>query len=160
FRALDRDHLKKLKKTCLERGLDIACIGINNNFGSPPQDQEKELHKVRQGIDTALVLGVPVVRLFAGGVSPGDTREPVWKRTVEGLKRSADYGEMMGVVVGVQNHNHNNVTSTGENTARLLQEVNHPWCSHILDTGQYVGSPGAGGPKVPARAEVYQSIER
>jgi sugar phosphate isomerase/epimerase len=160
FRSLERDHLKKLKKSCLGRGLDIACIGINNNFGSPPQDQEKELHKVREGIDTAQSLGAPVVRLFAGSVSQGEAREAVWKRTVEGLKRASDYGEMMGVVIGVQNHNHNNVTSTGEDTARLLREVNHPWCSHILDTGQYVGSPGAGGPKVPARAEVYQSIEQ
>jgi sugar phosphate isomerase/epimerase len=162
FRSLDKAHLKKLKKTCLERGLDIACIGINNNFGSPPQDQDKELQKVRQGIDTALLLGAPVVRLFAGGVSAGDSREVVWKRTVEGLKRSSEYAAKVGVVIGLQNHNHNNITSTGEDTARLLKEVDHPWCSHILDTGQYVGSPGAGGDNSgqPARAEAYRSIER
>ena len=162
FSSLDKDHLKKLKKTCLERGLDITCIGISNNFGMPPKEQEKELQKIREGIDTALLLGAPVVRLFGGYVAKGDTKEAVWKRTVEGLKRSSEYGEKTGVVIGVQNHNHNNILSTGEDTARLLKEVDHPWCSHILDTGQYVGSPGASGeePKDAATDEAYKSMER
>jgi sugar phosphate isomerase/epimerase len=162
FRSLDREHLKHLKKTCQARGLDIACIGINNNFGVAPSEQEGELKKVREGLEVAQFLGAPVVRLFAGYVRKGDSREAVFKRTVEGLKRASDYGEMMGVVIGVQNHNHNNITSSGEDLARLLKEVNHPWCLHILDTGQYVGSPGAGGEgtKEPARDEAYKSIER
>jgi sugar phosphate isomerase/epimerase len=78
------------------------------------------------------------------------------------LHRAADYVEKVGVMVGLQNHNHNNVTRTGEDVARLLKEVGHPWCSHILDTGQYLGSPGAGGARAndPRRYNVYQSIER
>ena len=51
----------------------------------------------------------------------------------------------MGVVVGLQNHNHNNIAATGDDVVRLLEDVNHPWCKHILDTGQYLGSPGAAG---------------
>src|SRR5207302_5943710 len=66
------------------------------------------------------------------------------------------------VVVGLQNHNHNNIISTGEDVARLLKEVDHPWCAHILDTGQYLGSKGAGGakPDDPSTHDVYKSIER
>ncbi len=64
--------------------------------------------------------------------------------------------------IGLQNHNHTNITSTGEDVLRLLKEVDHPWCTHILDTGQYLGSRGAGG---FAEADldkhnVYQSIEK
>jgi sugar phosphate isomerase/epimerase len=68
----------------------------------------------------------------------------------------------VGVVVGLQNHNHNNITSTGEDVVRLLKEVDHPWCSHILDTGQYLGSLGASGaqPEDPRKHDVYKSIER
>jgi len=162
FRSLEGDHLKKVKKLCLERGLTIACVGINNDFGRPSREQEAVLQQIRTGIDTAQLLGAPVVRVFAGYVRKDDSREAVWKRTVEGLKRAADYAEKAGVVAAVQNHNHNNLTRTGEDVVRLLKEVDRPWCSHMLDTGQYLGSPGAGGAQAndAHTYDVYQSIER
>ena len=44
----------------------------------------------------------------------------------------------------------------------LLKDVGHPWCSHVLDTGQYLGSPGAAGagPDDARRYDLYQSIAR
>ena len=91
----------------------------------------------------------------------GQTRAAVWKRTVEGLRQAATYGEKAGVVVGLQNHNHNNITSTGDDVLKLLKDVDHPWCSHILDTGQYLGSRGASGAtdEDPRKYDVYKSIE-
>jgi sugar phosphate isomerase/epimerase len=162
LRSLESGHLKKIKRACLQRGLSIACIGVNNNFGRPAQEQEAVRAQIRQGIEAAGVLGAPVVRLFAGYVGPGQERQAVWQRSVEGLKWAAEQGKKAGVVVGLQNHNHNNVTGTGDDVVRLLREVDHPWCSHILDTGQYLGSPGAAGagPEDSARHNVYQSIER
>jgi hypothetical protein len=107
-------------------------------------------------------LGARVLRLFAGWVRGGQTRENVWKCSVEGLRRAAEEGEKAGVVIGLQNHNHHNITATGDDVVRLLHEVDHPWCRHILDTGQYLGSPGAGGaqPEDPRRHDVYRSIAR
>jgi len=86
-------------------------------------------------IDTAQFLGAPVVRVFAGYVRPKDTREAVWRRTVEGLKRTADYAEQAGIVAAVQNHNHNNVTRTGDDVVRLLREVGHPVDGRLLGRG-------------------------
>jgi sugar phosphate isomerase/epimerase len=161
--SLEKEHLKTIKKVCLQHGLTIACVGISNNFGRPAAEQEQVQQQIRLGIDTAQYLGSPVVRLFAGYVAKGDSREAVWKRTVEGLKRASDYAAKAGVVAALQNHNHNNVAATGDDVVRLLKEVNHPWCSHILDTGQYLGSRGASGAAAAtdvAKHDVYQSIER
>ena len=157
--SLQKDHLKKIKKTCLERGLTIACLGVSNDFGRTPAEQQDML--VREGIDTAQFLGVPLVRLFAGNVRSGLKKEDVWKRSVEGLKKGAEYGEKAGVVVGLQNHNHTGICSTGEDMVRLLKDVDHPWCAHILDTGQYLGSLGASGATAddPKKHDVYKSIE-
>ncbi len=158
--ALDHDHLRKIKRACVQHGLTIACIGVSNDFGRPATEQEMVQRQVRQGIDTAQFLGAPLVRLFAGRVGSGDNREAVWRRTVAGLRRAAEYGERAGVVVGLQNHNHGNIAATGEDIIRLLKDVDHPWCTHILDTGQYLGSRGASGarPGDPERYDVYQSI--
>jgi sugar phosphate isomerase/epimerase len=162
FHSLARDHLRKIKKACLERGLTLACIGVNNDFGRPPEQQEAAQQQIREGMDAAQFLGAPVVRLFAGSVRDAQDREVVWRRCVDGLKRAADYAEKLGVMAALQNHNHKNVASTGEDVVRLLNEVNHPWCSHILDTGQYLGSLGASGakPDDPRRHDLYKSIER
>jgi sugar phosphate isomerase/epimerase len=162
FASMEKDHLKKIKKACLERGLTIACVGVSNDFGRRAEDQEAIQKQVREGIDAAQFLGAPLVRLFAGNVRGDDAREAVWKRVVEGLKQAATYGEKTGVVVGLQNHNHTNIASTGEDIARLLKDVDHPWCSHILDTGQYLGSLGASGaqPEDPKKYDVYKSIEK
>jgi sugar phosphate isomerase/epimerase len=160
--SLEKDHLKKIKKTCLERGLSIACLGVSNDFGRAAEDQDAVHKQVREGIDTAQFLGAPVVRLFAGYVRTGHTKDAVWKRTVEGLKRAAAYGEKAGVMVALQNHNHTNIAGTGEDVARLLKDVDHPWCAHILDTGQYLGSPGASGAQAgdDRKHDVYKSIEK
>ena len=162
FRSLDRGHLRQVKKRCLERGLSVACLGLNNDFGRLPGEQPAVQQAIRQGIDAAQFLGAALVRLFAGFVHPGDTREAVWQRTVEGLRRAADHGERAGVVVGVQNHNHQGITQTGDDVLRLLRDVGHPWCSHILDTGQFLGSRGASGarPDDPARYDLYRSLEQ
>jgi sugar phosphate isomerase/epimerase len=162
FQSLEPEHLKKIKRTCLERGLGIACVGVSNNFGRPAQEQDADRVQIRRGVEVASALGAPVVRLFAGFLGQGQTRQAVWQRTVAGLKWAAELGEKAGVVIGLQNHNHNNVTRTGDDVVRLLKEVDHPWCSHILDTGQYLGSLGASGarPEDPAKYNVYQSIER
>ena len=81
---------------------------------------------------------------------------------MEGLKQAGDYAEKAGVMIGLQNHNHTNIAGTGEDVARLLKDVSHPWCEHILDTGQYLGSLGASGAQAdePRRFDVYKSIER
>ena len=50
-----------------------------------------------------------------------------------------------GVAVGLHNHNHGCVTRTGDDVVRILNQVDHPGFTHILDTGQYAGSPGASG---------------
>ena len=162
FRSLEREHLKRIKKACLEHGLTIACLGVNNDFGRPPEEQDNIQRQIQQGLDTAQFLGTPVVRLFAGSVPTGQRREAVWKRCIDGLKRAADYAEKVGVMAALQNHNHNNVASTGEDVVRLLTAVDHPWCSHMLDTGQYLGSPGASGakPEDARRHDVYKSIKR
>jgi sugar phosphate isomerase/epimerase len=162
LRSLDREHLRKVKRACVERGLGIACLGVSNDFGWPPEEQEAVHQRVRQGIEAAQFLGAPVLRLFAGSAGAGQTREAVWGRAVAGLRRAAEEAERAGVLVGLQNHDHGNVAATGEDVTRLLRAVGHTWCRHVLDTGQYLGSPGASGtrPEDPGRYDVYRSIAR
>jgi hypothetical protein len=96
FQSLEREHLNKIKKTCLERGLSIACLGVSNDFGRPADERGAVQQRVRQGIDTAQFLGASLVRPFAGSLKFRETREVVWMRAVDGLRQSAVYGEKVG----------------------------------------------------------------
>lgn len=136
FVSFNKDYLWQIKQACIKRGLSIACLSIPNNFARPPQELPREMEKTKQMIRAAAFLGAPLVRVFAGWHENRDA--DTWKRVVDCLRQAAQYGQDHGVVVGLQNHNHNGVAAVGADVLRLLNEVAHPNLSHVLDTGQYL----------------------
>jgi sugar phosphate isomerase/epimerase len=154
------ETLRAVKMKCLRKGLPIGYIGISNNFGRPVAEHPEQVALIKKWIDVAAYLSVPLVRVFAAYV-PKDCadEEALWPPMIHGMKEVAAHGYEKGVVVGLQNHNHGNVTRTGDDVLRLLRGVDHPYFSHILDTGQYAGSPGASG-HGDARYDCYRSMEQ
>ena len=163
FASTDPDYLREIKRQCMKHGLPIGYLGISNSFGKPEAELPEEVDLVKEWIDVAAFMGIPLVRIFAAYLPPGvEDEAPFWPPMIRCMKEVAVYGAEKGVMVGLQNHNHNNLTHTGEEVLRILREVNHPYFSHILDTGQYVGSPGASGQrgKPDPRYDFYGSIEQ
>ena len=145
FASTEEDYLRALRMQALKRGLALSYIGVSSNFGKPQNELAEEVATAKQWIDTAAFMGIPLVRVFAAWVPPGDTEETVWARMMPCLQEVAAHGQSKGVVVGLHNHNHGCVTRTGKDVRRIIDGVDNPYFSHILDTGQYVGSPGASG---------------
>ncbi len=143
FASTDRDYLEEIKMACLERGLHMCYIGVSNNFGALGGELRDQIDNMKKWIDVAAVMGIPMVRSFGAWVPDDEDEESVWPRLVESTKEVAEHGASKGVVVGLHNHNHGCIPATGDQVIRLLDEVDHPYYSHILDTGQYRGSPGA-----------------
>ncbi|MBC7234767.1 MAG: TIM barrel protein [Chloroflexi bacterium] len=145
FASTAPEYLRKIRMQALKRGLALSYIGISNNFGKPQEQLEAEVRMVKDWIDVAAYMGIPLVRIFAAWIPEGEPEEAVWARMMPCLKEVAAYGQEKGVVVGLHNHNHGCVTRTSREVLRILREVDNPYFSHILDTGQYIGSPGASG---------------
>lgn len=145
FASTEDAYLRRIRMLALKRGLALSYIGVSSNFGKPAEQLEAEVATAKKWIGVAAQMGIPLVRVFAAWVPEGDTTEAVWARMIPCLKQVAEYGQQQGVVVGLHNHNHGCVTRTGKDVIRILDEVDNPYFSHILDTGQYVGSPGASG---------------
>jgi sugar phosphate isomerase/epimerase len=150
-----------LKERCIRHGLAIACLSIPNNFGKPADQLADEVAMTKRWIDRALLLGAPQVRVFAGTPNAREPREVTWQRCSAALKEVADYGHAQGVLVALQNHNHGALTETGDDVLRFLEEA-APHLSHVWDTGQYVGSPGASGANAEAGAQevLYRSLQQ
>lgn len=145
FASTEPAYLRRIRMQALKRGLALSYIGVSTNFGKPPEQLEAEVATAKKWIGVAAQMGIPLVRVFAAWVPQGEAAEAVWARMIPCLKEVAAYGQQQGVVVGLHNHNHGCVTRTGKDVIRILNEVDTPYFSHILDTGQYVGSPGASG---------------
>jgi sugar phosphate isomerase/epimerase len=160
FPDTEVETLRALKKRCLQAGLPIGYLGISNDFGKPEAGHPEQVTLIKKWIDVAAFLGVPLVRIFAAYVPKGCTDEAaLWPPMIRAMKEVAAYGHEKAVVVGLQNHNHGNVTRTGDDVLRILRGVDHPSFAHILDTGQYAGSPGASGPQ-ESGYDCYRSMEQ
>ena len=146
FESTDLGYLRELKMTLMKLGLPLGYIGISNDFGRPVDKHPEQITLIKKWIDVADFMSCPLVRVF-GAYVPDDCNdeEVFWVPMIAGFQEVAEYGYEKGILVGLQNHNHNNVTRTGDDVLRALRETNRPYFTHILDTGQYAGSPGASG---------------
>ncbi|NLD44142.1 MAG: sugar phosphate isomerase/epimerase [Chloroflexi bacterium] len=138
-------YLRNIRWLAMKRGLALSYIGVSNDFGKAEAALDEEVAKAKGWIDVASFMGIPLVRVFAAWIHDDEPRDAVWARMIPRLRELAEYGEEKGVWIGLHNHNHGCVTATGPDVLRILKEVDHPYFTHILDCGQYVGSPGASG---------------
>ena len=163
FESTDVTYLRELKMNLMRKGLPLGYIGVSNNFGKPVAEHPEQIALIKQWIDVAAFMSCPIVRVFAAYV-PTDCKdeETLWSPMIEGFKEVAEYGYELGILIGLQNHNHNNVTRDGDAVLRALNETDHPYFTHILDTGQYAGSPGASGHRGSPHLDYdcYASIEK
>ncbi len=161
FASTEPDYLRDIRLRCLKRGLAISYIGVSNNFGKPQEELPDVVQDVKDWVDIADFMGIPMVRVFAAWVPEGETEERVWERLMPCMEEVAAYGQHKGVVLGLHNHNHGCITGTGKEVLRILDGVDNPYLSHILDTGQYLGSPGSSGQrgKEDPALNFYGSIE-
>ena len=143
FASTDREYLEDVRMACLKNGLHMCYIGVSNNFGMTCDEQQAQIDNMKKWIDVAATMGIQMVRSFGGWIPEGETEQTVWPRIVSATKEVSSYGASKGVMVGLHNHNHGCAPATGEQVLRILDEVDNPYYTHILDTGQYRGSPGA-----------------
>jgi sugar phosphate isomerase/epimerase len=146
FESTDIDYLRTVKKDLMKKGLPLGYIGISNDFGCPIEEHPEQIALIKKWIDVADFMSCPLVRVFGAYIPEGcEDEEALWSPMIAGFQEVTDYGYEKGIFVGLQNHNHNNVTRTGDDLLRALRETDRPYFTHILDTGQYAGSPGASG---------------
>tara|TARA_B100000029_G_scaffold389840_1_gene386418 strand:- start:122513 stop:123349 length:837 start_codon:yes stop_codon:yes gene_type:complete len=154
-------YLQKVRRHCLKRGLAISYLGISNDFGKCDEEIPEEIDMVKHWIDVAAKLHIPMVRIFAAWERDDTPKDITWSRMIDSISKVVEHADNQGIAVGLHNHNHGCVTRTGDDVLQILKQINKTNFTHILDTGQYAGSPGASGAKgKPDPAyDFYGSIE-
>ncbi len=128
------DGLKQTRRDLEALGIVISDLGASARMHEKdPAVRAAQLDEGRRFIDLAHALGVPYVRMFGDKLPPGETREDVIKRVVEGFQQMAAHAKSAGVVVLIESHGdftHSSdleaiLTGVGSSSFALLWDAHH-----------------------------------
>lgn len=162
LKSYEPDYLQELAHQVESRGIRFGYCGLIVDFKAPVSSIKDEIDRAKKLIDAVPHLGITSVRIPGNGVVGDQTVESTFSAVRNKFEQVCEYAEHAGVTVLLHNHNHGSTPSTGAQVIRMLDEIESPALSYVLDTGQFQGSPGAGGQGSSqggsARPDLYESI--
>lgn len=117
----DLKAAKIVAQATRDAGLEVACYGSYYRLA----DDRPTNPDVQAVLDSALALGAPMIRVWAGIKGSDLATEDDWKRVVEKALAAADLFHKHGVKL-VYEYHRNTLTDTIASTQRLLTETAHP----------------------------------
>lgn len=150
-------YLRSLKRIAHERALPMVAMSTHQGFVSPDKDKrEKNMQVTIQSLERAYELGIAHIRVNSGtwgtlnfndlmkarGIEPpleGYTTEDAFGWVIDAYGKLVDEAAKRGVVMGLENHW--GLGTTPEGVLRVVNEVNSPWLSVTLDTGNFLEDP-------------------
>lgn len=102
-----------------DAGLEVAAYGSYYRVG------EMESPAFESVLETAVALGAPTIRVWAGRRGSADADAQYRAAVIRDSRRIADLAGEAGVTVSYEYHR-NTLTDTRASVHRLLTEVNHP----------------------------------
>lgn len=133
----DGTYLRQLRNRAYRNGVTISGTAVRNNFCLPPgPEKTRWIEHVKAWIDHAAELFAPHIRIFAGDLPDGASKESGITWVAEGVKAVLDRAEERGIMIGLENHG--GITARAEDLLAICDEVGeHPWFGVNLDTGNY-----------------------
>jgi sugar phosphate isomerase/epimerase len=132
---LTPEYLVSIKSLCFRLGLDVSGTAIGNDFCLPPgPDRDEQLALTKRWIDNSVLLGAPVIRIFAGkqrSLSFDEAKRLV----IEGIESSCQLAGERGVHLALENHG--GLTAKADDMLDLVRAVKSPWFGVNLDTGNF-----------------------
>ncbi len=101
---LSGSRLDTTKKDLSALGIVVSDLGASAAMHETGAAREKALDEGRRFIDLAHAMGVQYVRMFGDKLPPGEPREAVIARVIEGFQQMAAHGKPAGVTVLMESH--------------------------------------------------------
>lgn len=117
----DSSFLRDVKQMSEDNQIKICCIATSCVFANP-QSSDENIIRAKQTIDLAVELGVPVIRVFGGGIPEGISREKGFDSVVSSLTKLSDYTGSHEVTVCVETHDD---WCDPAEVAKVMRSVSH-----------------------------------
>ena len=138
FRSLEKVYLEELRAAVAQAGgaiVNIAVDGEHSPYAADGAERERAIAFCKQWIDAAVAIGSPSVRT---NIPQAKDSKPDLERTVESLKRVAEYGAAKSIVVHLENDN--SVSEDPFFLVKLIEKVNSEWLHALPDFGNSVAA--------------------
>ena len=126
FASTEPHYLASVSACAARHGVELLSLGVKVDFSIVPTAATvcEEVARAEDWIDAAAALGVPLLRLPGNGAQPTEaSRAATLRLVVEKMRAVVQYGATRGVAVGLHNHNHGAVPSTGDEVLLVLDAV-------------------------------------
>ena len=135
--GMSADEIRAVGRACREAGVEIASLLAwykeRGNLISPdPRERARRERETVRALEIAEILGVEVILLHPGRLTPQDRYQVAFDRLVGTLKELAVEAGRRGVVIGLENVWNQFLQSPAEMRA-LLDEVGSPWVRSYFD---------------------------
>jgi sugar phosphate isomerase/epimerase len=131
FPSLNKTYLEGLRAVVAQAGgaiVNIAVDGEHSPYAADSAERERAVTFSKQWIDTAAAIGSPSVRT---NIPQAKDSKPDVERTVESLKRVAEYGAAKNVVVNLENDNA--VSEDPFFLVKVVEKVKSEWLHALPD---------------------------
>jgi 3-dehydroshikimate dehydratase len=115
----DVAQARRVRRMTADAGLTVAAYGSYYRVG------HGEPVPFEAVVESALALGAPAIRVWAGKVGSAQADAAYWARVVEDSRAIGDLAQQAGLVVAYEYHA-NTLTDTNASALRLLETVAHP----------------------------------
>lgn len=115
----DIDCAKDTRKMTEDAGLAVTSYGSYYRVG------HEEPLPFDAVLETAVYLGAPIVRVWAGKQNAEESNATYWQRVIEDTRSIASLTSRVGKKIAFEYHN-NTLTNTLASTLKLIKTVNHP----------------------------------
>jgi len=150
----EREEVKSVSGLIRELGLSVSAYDVGNDFGQKDRSAfQGALDEVKRGVDVALMLGAPCVRVFGAEQKEGVSGQEAFDLMIEGLSAGADYARSQGVKLALENHGE--LYGTGSQLHEIVQRVGSPYLGVNFDVGNFVT---AGDDANSAIDKVYKHV--
>lgn len=135
----DADYFHQLRRHAFRLGLDVSGTAVGNDFGFPEgAERAKQIESVKTWVDRAVMMGAPVIRIFAGHQKPETNEAEAHRLMVSAMEECCDYAGSRGIHLALENHG--GPTATPAGLLSLVNDVQSPWIGVNLDTGNFHGA--------------------
>jgi len=110
---------KRVRQQTVDAGLQVAAYGSYYRVG------HGETGPFEAVLHSAVALGAPTIRVWAGRQGSADADEAYWQAVIDDSRRIADLAEKEGITLAYEFHG-NTLTDTNEAAHALLTRVAHP----------------------------------
>lgn len=101
---LSGSRLSDTKKDLAALGLVVSDLGASASMHESGAAREKALDEGKRFIDLAHAMGVKYVRMFGNSIPPGEPRDSVFARVIEGFRQMSAHARTAGVTVLLESH--------------------------------------------------------